>query len=98
MSKSETTTQERSPTIRIDSRDPNGWALIVQHDEVMAVKEIPFSGQRYYSTEDRPDRDDKQSTFGHSVDDVVAFYTREAYGADPVVFATLLQRVQEAAA
>lgn len=95
MSTKQTTTQERSVnTLRIDSRDPDGWTLMIHHGDVMAVKQIPYSGQRYFSTESRPNRADKTSAFGRDVDEVVAFYVREAYDADPVVFATLLKRVQ----
>jgi len=52
------------------------WALLVDGDVVFAVRQIPHNGQVYYSTEDRPTRADKTSTYGLDAREVVRRYVR----------------------
>lgn len=91
----QTQNADAQPTY-IDSRTSDGWTLMVRHGDAMAVKEIPYSGQRYISTENRQNRADKNSRYQLVVDDVVAHYVREEYDACPVAFAALLLQTQEA--
>lgn len=71
------------------------WSLLVDDGDVLAVRQIPFDGQEYRSTENRPNRADKRSQFKLAMDEVVAHYARVEHGANPVAFATLHQRVTE---
>jgi hypothetical protein len=71
------------------------WSLLVDDGDVMAVRQIPYDGQEYRSTESRPNRADKRSQFQLAMDEVVAHYARVEHGANPVAFATLHQRVTE---
>lgn len=48
------------------------WTLRVAADGVVSTsRTIPYSGQRYFSTEDRPNRADKSSVYRLSVDEVL---------------------------
>jgi hypothetical protein len=97
MSKATTNAQERTATgaRRIHDAGDDDWSLLVRDGDVMAVKQIPYDGQRYVSTEDRQTRADKQSRYRLAADEVVAFYARQVFRADPRAFATLHQRVHE---
>ena len=58
----------------IERGKPGEWSLLVKGADVLAVRSIPHLGQRYYSTEDRPNRPDKQSQYQLDVEEVVERY------------------------
>ena len=58
---------------------------------VSAVRSVPYNGQRYYSTEDRPNRSDKNSKFRLTVEEVLAEYIKR--GEPGVSVEELHQRV-----
>lgn len=50
------------------------WSLLTKDGDVLAVRTVPHEGQTIYSTEDRPNRADKQSEFRLERSEVVARY------------------------
>jgi len=51
------------------------WSLLVHpRGDVIAVRTVPYDGQLYYSTEDRPNRRDKNSEFRLDAREVVRRY------------------------
>ena len=70
------------------------WSLIVDRGEVFAVRQIPYGGQVYYSTEDRPNRVDKTSVYQLDAREVVRRFAREA--DTDVAFGELVDDVQVA--
>ncbi|WP_049904122.1 hypothetical protein [Halococcus agarilyticus] len=56
-------------------REPSDYSLAVWEDGVVsAVRSVPYSGQRYYSTEDRRNRPDKNSRYRLDIEEVLAEY------------------------
>ena len=54
------------------------WTLYVtEKGTVETSRTIPYDGQRYYSTEDRPNRPDKPSRYQLSVEEVIEKHARE---------------------
>ena len=55
--------------------EPTDYSLAVWEDGVVeAMRSVPYSGQRYFSTEDRPNRADKTSQYRLSIEGVVDKY------------------------
>ena len=55
--------------------EPTDYSLAVWEDGVVeAVRSVPYSGQRRYSTEDRPNRADKTSQYRLSIEGVIDKY------------------------
>ena len=55
--------------------DPTDYSLGVWEDGVVtAIRTVPYDGQRRCSTEDRPNRSDKNSRYRLSIDEVLAEY------------------------
>jgi len=67
------------------------WSLLVKGDDVLAIRSIPHQGQRYYSTEDRANRPDKNSEFGLDIEEVVKRYA--AYSDTETPLPELLEDV-----
>src|SRR5699024_7502963 len=63
------------------------WTLRVYQDGVVETsRTIPYSGQRYYSTEDRPNRADKSSIYRLDIEEVLERHATvciDAGGGDP---------------
>jgi len=74
--------------------DLGDWSLLVDRGNVLAVRTVPYDGQLYYSTEDRPNRADKNSEFGLSAREVVRRYVKIA--ETDRVFGDLVDDVQVA--
>ena len=70
------------------------WSLLVDRGEVLAVRTVPYDGQLYYSTEDRPNRADKNSEYRLDARDVVQRYVTES--DTDAAFGELIDRVQAA--
>ena len=68
----------------IERGKPGEWSLFVRGADVLAVRSIPHLGQRYYSTEDRPNRPDKQSQYQLDVEEVVERYAARSATETPV--------------
>lgn len=62
------------------------WTLRVYQDGVVVTsRNIPYSGQRYYSTEDRPNRADKSSIYRLDIEGVLERHATACIdaGGDP---------------
>jgi hypothetical protein len=62
------------------------WTLRVYQDGVVVTsRTIPYDGQRYYSTEDRPNRADKSSQYKLSVEEVIERHAQACIEAGEIV-------------
>jgi hypothetical protein len=59
------------PEYIVEGEDLGDWSLLVQGDDVVAVRTVPHDGQLYYSTEDKPNRAHKNSEFQLDAREVV---------------------------
>lgn len=81
------------PTETIERGDEVGdWSLLVDRGEILAVRTVPYDGQLIYSTEDRPNRADKNSEYGLDARAVVRRYVEES--DTERAFEALIDRVQ----
>lgn len=72
------------------------WSLLVEDGTVMAIKTIPHDGALRYSTEDRPNRTDKNSVYQLDARDVVRRYVEKS--GTSASFGDLIDKVQLALA
>lgn len=54
------------------------WSLLVEDGDVIAIKTVPHDGALRYSTEDRPNRADKNSEYQLNARTVIRRYVQES--------------------
>jgi len=67
----------------IERGEPGEWSLLVRGEDVLAVRQIPHDGQVSLSTEDRPNRPDKQSQYQLDVEEVIEQYAARSATETP---------------
>lgn len=76
--------------------EPGDWSLFVEDGDVVAIKTIPYDGALRYSTEDCPNRGDKNSEYRLDTRTVIEWYVQES--ATESAFGDLVDDVQLALA